>query len=48
MKEKTLQLTPQKYKGLLELAMNNYMTTYSVTWRKWTVFEHMHLMQIKS
>ena len=36
MKKERLQLTMQKYKGLLETIMNNYMVIKLITWKKWT------------
>ena len=31
-----LQQTMQKYKGLYETIMNNYMAIKWITWKKWT------------
>ena len=36
MKKERLQQTMQKYKGLLETIMNNYMAIKWITWKKWT------------
>ena len=36
MKKGMLQQTMQKYKGLLETIMNNYMAIKWITWKKWT------------
>ena len=36
MKEKKLQQTVQKYKGLEETIMNNDMAIRWITWKKWT------------
>ena len=36
MKKQKLQKTMQKYKGLQEIIMNNYMAIKSITWKKWT------------
>ena len=35
MKKGMLQQTMQKYKGLLETIMNNYMAIKWITWKKW-------------
>ena len=36
MKKERLQQTMQKYKGLQETIMNNYMAIKQITWKKWT------------
>ena len=36
MKKERLYQTMQKYKGLEETIMNNYMTIKWITWKKWT------------
>ena len=36
MKKERLQQTMQKYKGLLETIINNYMAIKWITWKKWT------------
>ena len=36
MKKERLQQTMQKYKGLQETIMNNYMAIKWITWKKWT------------
>ena len=36
MKKERLQQTMQKYKGLQETIMNNYMAIKWTTWKKWT------------
>ena len=36
MKKERLQQTVQKYKGLHETIMNNYMAIKWITWNKWT------------
>ena len=36
MKKERLQQTMQKYKGLEETIMNNYMAIKWITWKKWT------------
>ena len=36
MKKERLQQTMQKYKGLQETVMNNYMAIKWITWKKWT------------
>ena len=36
MKKESLQQTMQKYKGLQETMMNNYMAIKWITWKKWT------------
>ena len=36
MKKERLQETVQKYKGLQESIMNNYMAIKWITWKKWT------------
>ena len=36
MKKERLQQTMQKYKGLLETIMNNYMAIKQITSMKWT------------
>ena len=36
MKKERLQQTIQKYKGLQETIMNNYMAIKWITWKKWT------------
>ena len=36
MKKERLKQTMQKYKGLSETIMNNYMTIKWITWKKWT------------
>ena len=36
MKKERLQQTMQKYKGLYETIMNNYMAIKWITWKKWT------------
>ena len=36
MKKQKLQKTMQKYKGLQEIIMNNYMAIKSITWKKCT------------
>ena len=38
MKKERLQQTMQKYKGLKETVMNNYMAIKQITWKKWTEF----------
>ena len=35
-KKERLQQTMQKYKGLKETIMNNYMAIKWITWKKWT------------
>ena len=35
MKKERLQQTMQKYKGLLETIINNYMAIKWITWKKW-------------
>ena len=35
-KKERLQQTMQKYKGLEETIMNNYMAIKWITWKKWT------------
>ena len=35
MKKERLKQTMQKYKGLSETIMNNYMTIKWITWKKW-------------
>ena len=37
MKEESLQQTMQKYKGLKELMMNNYMAIKQIAWKKWKI-----------
>ena len=39
MKEKRLQLIPQKYNGLYEITMNNYRPRNLKTWMKWANFQ---------
>ena len=36
MKNEWLQQTMQKYEGLYETIMNNYMAIKWITWKKWT------------
>ena len=36
MKKERLQQTMEKYKGLQETIMNNYMAIKWTTWKKWT------------
>ena len=36
MKKERLQQTRQKYKGLKETSINNYMAIKWITWKKWT------------
>ena len=36
MKKERLQQTMQKYKGLQEIIINNYMAIKWITWKKWT------------
>ena len=36
MKKERLQQTVQKYKGLYETIMNNYMAIKWIAWKKWT------------
>ena len=36
MKKERLPQTMQKYKGLQETNMNNYMAIKWITWKKWT------------
>ena len=36
MKKESLQQTMQKYRGLQETNMNNYMAIKWITWKKWT------------
>ena len=36
MKKERLQQTMQKYKGLKETIMSNYMAIKWITWKKWT------------
>ena len=36
MKKERLQQTMQKYKGLQETIMNNYLAIKWITWKKWT------------
>ena len=35
MKKERLQQTMQKYKGVQETVMNNYMAIKQITWKKW-------------
>ena len=36
MKKESLQQTMQKYRGLQETNMNNYMATKWMFWKRWT------------
>ena len=36
MKKERLKQTIQKYKGLQETIVNNYMAIKQITWKKWT------------
>ena len=36
MTKERLQQTMQKYKGLQETIMNNYLAIKWITWKKWT------------
>ena len=37
MKEESLQQTMQKYKGLKETMINNYMAIKQIAWKKWKI-----------
>ena len=47
-KKERLQQTMQKYKGLQETFMNNYMAIKWITWKKWTdSLEKLNLPRLK-
>ena len=45
MKKERLQQTMQKYKGLKETIMNNYMAIKQITWKKWTNSQKSSIFQ---
>jgi len=47
MKKERLQQTIQKYKGLQETIMNNYMAIKWITWKKWRFLEKFNLPSLK-
>ena len=47
MKKERLQQTKQKYKGLQETIMNNYMAIKWITWKKWRFLEKFNLPSLK-
>ena len=46
MKKERLQQTVQKYKGLLETIMNNYMAIKWITWKKQRFLEMFNLPRL--
>ena len=44
MKKERLQQTMQKYKGLQETIMNNYMAIKWVAWKRWIDSEKFNLL----
>ena len=47
MKKERLQQTMQKYKGLQETIMNNYMAIKWITWMKWRFLEKFSLPSVR-
>ena len=47
MKKERLQQTMQKYKGLQETIMNNYMAIKWITWKKWRFLEKFSLPSVR-
>ena len=45
MKKERLQQTMQKYKGLQETIMNNYMAIKQIFWKKWTDYQKSSIFQ---
>ena len=45
MKKESLQQKMQKYKGLQETIMNNYMAIKWTTWKKWTDSQKSSIFQ---
>ena len=45
MKKERLQQIMQKYKGLQETIMNNYMAIKYITWKKWTDSQKSSIFQ---
>ena len=45
MKKERLQQTIQKYKGLEETIVNNYMAIKWIAWKKWTDSQESSIFQ---